>query len=259
MPTGRLHTVQQVARASGVTVRTLHHYEDIGLLRPSARSEAGYRLYGEPELLRLQQILLGKELGLTLEQIGRLLDDPTNEPRKLLAEQRAELVRRRERIDRMLISIDAAIARHEPGQTTMNTEQLFDGFDAQAHEAEAQRRWGNADPWRTSVECTSGYTKARWREILQESAGLYDEAHALQAAGHAPESPAARDLAERHRQHVERWFYRCDHSMHRGLADLYESDERFAANIDRHGDGLTLWLTAAMRANADAADDDSKR
>jgi len=247
-------TVQQLARTSGVSVRTLHHYDAIGLLRPRARSAAGYRLYGAAELVRLQQILLGRELGLTLEQIGRLLDDPAHEPRTLLVQQRAELVRRRDRIDRMLRSIDAALTRLESTPSTgtgiMNTKELFDGFDPSQHEDEARSRWGDTDAWRIAAGRTRGYSKERWAEILREQSALYDEAAALAARGVAPDALAARALAERHRLHVERWFYPCSATMHGGLADLYESDERFAATIDRHGAGLTPWLAAAMRANA---------
>jgi DNA-binding transcriptional MerR regulator len=109
MNAGRRHQVKEVAEAAGVSIRTLHHYDAIGLLVPSERSAAGYRLYTDDDLVRLQQILIGRELGLALEEIRKLLDDPGFDRRQALLRQRAQLAERQERTTRMLHAVDAVL------------------------------------------------------------------------------------------------------------------------------------------------------
>ena len=136
----RTYLVKEVAALSGVTVRALHHYDELGLLTPSGRSSAGYRLYNDDDLLRLQQILIGRELGLSLEAIRRSLDDPQFDRRAALVAQRAELAARAERAEDMVRAIDTALAALDEADkkedTTMDTKvdlkKIFDGFDHDA-------------------------------------------------------------------------------------------------------------------------------
>ncbi len=247
----RTYRVSEVARIAGVSVRALHHYDAIGLLVPQGRSEAGYRVYAEGDLLRLQQILLGRELGLALEEIRRSLDDPGFDHRQALLAQKRQLLERARRADEMIRAVDTALSvLEDPQGGTMDMQQLFDGFDPSQHEAEVQERWGQTDAYRESTKRTKRYGKDDWGKIQEEQAAIYaDVATALQA-GRAPDSAEAMDLAERHRQSIERWFYPCDAAMHTNLADLWEADARFAESIDQHGAGLTAFLAAAVRANA---------
>ena len=130
MPSRRTYQVKEVARASGLTVRALHHYDSIGLLVPSARSGSGYRLYDDDDLLRLQQILIGRELGLSLEAIRRTLDDPGFDRRAALLAQRTELSARAERATDMIRAIDAALtAIEEKDMGKVDFKKIFDGFD----------------------------------------------------------------------------------------------------------------------------------
>lgn len=250
--TERSYRVRQVARLTGVSVRTLHHYDQIGLLVPSQRSAAGYRLYDDADLLRLQQILIQRELGLPLEQIRRCLDDPALDRRQLLLAQREQLRARAADTARMLHAVEQALALLEPTEQedTMDRKQLFDGFDPERYEAEAEQRWGHTGAFKESKRRTQGYGPADWQRLGEEQAALYADALALLQAGEAPESERARAVAERHRLSIDRWFYPCNAAMHQHLATLYENDARFAANIDRHGAGLTRFLVAAIRANA---------
>lgn len=132
----------------------------------------------------------------------------------------------------------------------MDMQQLFDGFDPAQYEAEAKERWGETEAYRESARRSRRYGKDDWRQIQEEQAAIYADAAAALQAGHAPESAEAMDVAERHRQSIERWFYPCGPAMHTNLADLWETDARFAENIDQHGAGLTAFLAAAVRANA---------
>jgi DNA-binding transcriptional MerR regulator len=253
----RTYRVKQVAAISGVSVRALHHYDALGLLVPSMRSAAGYRLYSDDDLLRLQQVVIGRELGLALEEIRRMLDDPAYDRRAALVAQRAELSRRVEAARAMIGAVDAALAVLDGGVGEAVTEglevdmkRIFDGFDPQAYAEEAHERWGRTEAYRVSMERAKSYTEDDWRRLRAEQDSIYGEAFALLQAGKRPDDADAMAVAERHRLSIERWFYPCTRQMHRGLADLYEADARFAENIDKYGEGLTPFLVAAIRANA---------
>jgi DNA-binding transcriptional MerR regulator len=251
MATGRTYRVKQVAALARVTVRTLHHYDEIGLLSPRLRTGAGYRLYTEDDLLRLQQILIGRELGLSLEAIRCSLDDPKFDRRRALLEQRAELRARAERAADMIRAIDAAltvIEEREMGE--VDFKKIFDGFDPATYEAEAAQRWGDTDAYKISARRTKSYTEADWQRIKSEQSAICTDALRAMNDGVQPNEQRAMDVAERHRLSIDRWFYPCSAAMHCGLADMWEADRRFADNIDKHGAGLTQYLAAAVRANA---------
>lgn len=280
MTRSEIYRVSEVARLSGVSVRTLHYYDEIGLLVPR-RSRAGYRAYDGADLLRLQQILLGRELGLSLEAIRQQLDDPTFDHRRALLEQRAELERRARETDKMLRAIEAALRRldaqpesrqpddtqpsaSQPNDATRgnehsNTDQqersdemneLFDGFSPETYEAETRQRWGNTEAYRESARRTKSYGREQWEAIKAEQDAIYAALAALAASGESPDSTAAMEAAERHRSFIARWFYPLSREAHENLAAMYEQDERFAQNIDKYGEGLTTFLVAAIRANA---------
>jgi DNA-binding transcriptional MerR regulator len=247
----RTYQVKEVAALTGVSVRALHHYDEIGLLVPGARTDAGYRLYDDADLLRLQQILLGRELGLTLEEIRRSLDEPSFDQREALRAQRRQLEARARQTSAMIRAVDHALAALDgKGEETMDGKSLFEGFNPLAYEDEAERRWGDTKAWAESRARTARYTAEDWKRHAAEQSSIYGDASALLTAGKAPDSPQAMDVAERHRLAIDRWFYPCPPAMHVGLADLYEADARFAANIDKFGAGLTPFLAAAIRANA---------
>jgi DNA-binding transcriptional MerR regulator len=249
----RTYKINEVARLAGVSVRTLHHYDHIELLTPSHRSAAGYRLYTDADLLRLQQILIGRALGLALEDVRALLDDPSLDRRELLARQRAQLIERVRTTDAMIRSIDTAIAllnERDCGSTTMNMKDIFDGFDPAEYEPEARTRWGHTGSYRESLRRTQRYSSEDWHQFKAENRAVMSDAAAALGEQRAPDDPGVLDIAERHRLLIDRWFYPCSRQMHAGLADLYEADERFAHSIDRFGAGLTPFLSAAIRANA---------
>ena len=248
-------TVSQVAKLSLVSVRTLHHYDEIGLLRPSGRSEAGYRLYGEADLERLQQILFFRELEFPLEEIARILDDPQFDLRSALRLQRQMLSERAGRVEALIKAVDAAISRLQPeeGARSMSQEDVFAvwrEFKQEEYEDEAKERWGDTDAYKESKRRTSKYTKADWEEMGNESAAIYVKFMSLMDAGTAAGAPEAMDAAEEHRQHITRWFYPCSREMHRGLGELYVNDARFTANIDRMKGGLSAYMKQAFAANA---------
>jgi len=243
-------TVSQVAQMAGVSVRALHHYDEIGLLRPSGRSQAGYRLYDGVDLERLQQVMFFRALEFPLEEIARIMNDPDFDVRGALRMQRQLLAGKAVQVRGLIAAVDAAIARHEKGET-MTTEELFEGFDPKQHEAEAEERWGQSQEWAQSKRRTARYTGQDWAKIKAEGAEVYQQLAALMAAGAPPTSTEAMDAAELHRQHISRWFYDCSLSVHRGLGELYVADPRFTANIDKVAAGLSQYCCDAFAANAE--------
>jgi MerR family transcriptional regulator, thiopeptide resistance regulator len=247
----RRYQVKEAAKIAGVSVRTLRHYDEIGLLKPKQRSGAGYRLYGDAELLRLQQILIGRELGLPLEEIRRTLDDPSFDQRRALTAQRRLLVGRAESTAAMIRAVDAALSLLDNrNEDPMSAKQLFEGFDSSKYEAEVEDRWGNTGAYAESKKRTGSYGAGEWRAINDEQAAIYTAAAEAMRAGKEPADESVMDIAERHRLLIDRWFYACSTEMHCALSQLYESDGRFAASIDKFGAGLHVFLSSAIRENA---------
>lgn len=244
----RTLTVKDVSELTGVSVRTLHYYDEIGLLKAD-RSRAGYRLYTDTDLVRLQQVLIGRSLGLALEDIRRTLDDPNFDAPAALRRQRDQLLARVSETHRMIASIDATLKHLNTKDEMMSKKDMFDGFEPEKYEAEAKERWGNTDAYKESARRTKKYGEKDWAAIKAETNAIFADAAAAMKKGVKSDGPEARALAERHRQHTERWFYPCSTAMHVNLADMWEADDRFKANIDKHGEGLTAWLAAAVRAS----------
>jgi DNA-binding transcriptional MerR regulator len=242
-------TVGDVARIARVSVRALHHYDAIGLLAPSMRSDAGYRLYGEADLARLQQILVYRALGFGLDDIAAMLRDPKLDRRAALAAQRALLVSQRDRADAMIALVDRTLAALEKGET-MAHEEMFEGFDPEAHEAEAEAKWGDTPQLAESKRRTKRYGVEEWAAIKAEAKDIGEAYARAMEAGASPGDPVAMDVAEHARLHIDRWFYPCPKSMHAALGRMYVDDPRFAASYDRIRPGLAELVSAACVANA---------
>ncbi|WP_413449846.1 MerR family transcriptional regulator [Georgenia phoenicis] len=247
-------TVGQVAERFGVTVRTLHHYDAVGLLSPSARSNSGYRLYTEEDLTRLQHVVVYRRLDFSLEEIAQLLDDGT-QPARLehLRRQRSAVMSRLEELSELVTAIDRALEREMTGVNLTREEQreLFgDGFSDE-YAAEAEERWGDTEAWHQSQARTSRYTKADWEEIKAEAEEVNAAFVAALDAGEPPTSEAAMDAAERARLHIHERFYSLTADFHRNLGDLYVSDPRFTKTYEDIRPGLAQYVRDAIHANAD--------
>ena len=248
-----MYTVGELAKQTGVTIRTLHHYDELGLVSPTGRSPAGYRLYDDGDVLRLQQVLFYRELGFPLDEIAAVLDDPGFDRAQALVDQRAQLADRRTKVDGMIAAIDRALASLEKG-TTMRPEDvtsLFDGFAPETYADEAQARWGHTPEFAESARRTKTYGKAEWDAIKREGEAVYRGLAALMQAGTAVDDARVQAAVEDHRAHISRWFYPCSPAIHRGLGELYVADVRFTANIDRVAAGLSRYLCDAFAAAAD--------
>ncbi|MFH8805004.1 MerR family transcriptional regulator [Streptomyces sp. NPDC017936] len=246
------YSVGQVAGFAGVTVRTLHHYDDIGLLVPSERSPAGHRRYSDADLDRLQQILFHRELGFPLDEVAALLDDPDADPRAHLRRQHELLTARIEKLQKMAAAVEHAMEARTMG-INLTPEERFEVFgdkDPERYAEEAERRWGGTDAHAESQRRAAGYTKEDWQRMQAEVAAWSERYGALMAAGEPPAGEAAMDMAEEHRQHICAWFYECSYEMHRSLGETYVADERFKAFYDSLRPGLAEHLREAITANA---------
>jgi DNA-binding transcriptional MerR regulator len=250
-PSTRL-TVGQVAEDFGVTVRTLHHYDEIGLVRPSGRTTAGYRLYDEQDLTRLQNVVVYRRLGFALDDVAGLLDGEPADVEGHLRRQRAALLTRLDELAELVTAIDRALEAEMTGSPLTPAEQreLF-GESFEDHAVEAEQRWGDTDAWRESQRRTATYSKADWEAIRAEGRAV-DEAFAAAFRSGVPATDQrAMDAAEAHRQHIDRRYYAVSYAMHRGLGDMYVADERFTATYDGVEPGLAGYVRDAIRANAD--------
>ena len=246
-------TVGSLAELAGVTVRTLHHYDEIGLIVPSGRTDAGYRTYGSAEVERLQEVLFYRELGFSLDAIREMMSRPDYDRAVVLQQQRFLLERKADRLLEMIDAVDRALAAHRDGVKMSNEDilEVFGDFDPAEYEDEAKERWGETDAYQQSALRTASYGKAEWQAIKDESEAIYRSFVELIDEGVAAADPKAMDVAEEHRAHISRWFYDCPVETHAGLGQMYVADVRFRENIDKHGDGLAEYMAAAIAANAD--------
>ncbi len=248
-------TVGQVAELANISVRTLHHYDEVGLLRPSGRSSAGYRRYSDADLERLQRILFYRELGFALDKIANILADGNAEAANHLRRQRELLVDRIKRLQEMVAAIEFEVEARQMGISLTPEErfEVFGDFRPEDYAEEVEERWGGSEAYRDSQRRTSSYTKQDWLRIRSESADLVERMAGVMRVGAAPESGDAMTLAEEHRQQITRWFYDCSYEIHRGLGDMYVADPRFAAHYERVEPGLAQFVKDAIHANADRA------
>ena len=244
-------TVGEVAQRFGITVRTLHHYDEIGLLCPSRRGASGYRLYTPADLARLSQVIVYRRLEMSLDEIASVLDD--GDAVSHLVRQRNRVMSRLDGLKDLVEAIDHALekAMTNTPMTDDDMRELFgDGFDD--YQAEAEQKWGDTAEWKESQRRTKSYGKDEWVQIKAEGEaverGLADAFRNRLPA----DSPEAMNAAEQHRLHVNRWFYDCPPAFHRNLGDMYVSDPRYVATYDESFGlpGLAVYCRDAIHANA---------
>jgi MerR family transcriptional regulator, thiopeptide resistance regulator len=237
-------TVGAVATLTGVSVRTLHHYDHIGLVVPSVRTPAGYRGYTDADIERLHLVLVYRSVGLPLDEIRTLLDDADADVMAHLQRQRELLLEQADRLQHTIKAVEELMNAHREGiQLTAEEQVEIFGTTAFSDEyaAEAQERWGDTDAWKQSQQRVSKFTKQDWVDIKAEGDALLEALAQAKRDGVAPGSAAANELAVRHRASIER-YYDCDDEMHRCLAEMYLADERFTRFYDDVEPGLAQFV-----------------
>ncbi len=248
-------TVGPAAEAVGTTVRTLHHYDSVGLVVPSGRTHAGYRRYTEEDLDRLRQVLVYRELGFALEDIGALLDGDDGDRARQVADQLDAVVARIDRLQQVRAALEEQMERQMSGVNLTQAEkrELFgDSWveNEQEYVAEAEQRWGGTDAWAQAREREQSYSKDDWAQMSAEVDDVNARFVVLMQAGEPAQGGAARDLAEEHRQLICRWHYDCSLQMHAGIGQTYVQDERFTKTYEDIAVGLAVYVSEAMQANA---------
>jgi DNA-binding transcriptional MerR regulator len=238
------NTVGAVAALTGVSVRTLHHYDHIGLVVPSVRTPAGYRGYTDADIERLHLVLVYRSVGIPLDEIRALLDDPGADVVEHLRRQHQLLLEQADRLQHTIKAVEELMNAHRSGiQLTAQEQVEIFGTTAFSEEyaMEAEKRWGDTDAWRQSQQRVSRLSKDDWIAIKAEGDALLEALARAKRDGVEPGSEAANALAARHRASIER-FYDCGEAMHRNLVQMYLADERFTRYYDDVEPGLAQFV-----------------
>ncbi len=240
--------IREFADCTGVSVRTLHYYDEIGLLPPAAVDRfTGYRYYDEASLLRMQEILFYRELGFSLKSIKELISSPHYDKNRALAEQKRLLTLKKERLERLIAAVDGAMK----GENVM---KAFDNSEYERYKAEARERWGGTDAYKEYEEKTKRSSAAERDAFAGELDGILAAFAACMTAGNAPGSTEAQTLVKRLQEHISTHCYRCTDEILAGLGEMYVSDERFRTNIDRHAQGTAAFIREAIGTYVSRAD-----
>jgi len=241
--------VKEVAELTGISVRTLHHYDEIGLLTPGRRLESGYREYSDEDLEILQQILFFRELGFPLKKIKEVLDNPSFDRHEALVMQKQMLKEKRSRLDQMIKLIEKTI-QHEEGEIQMSNKEKFEGFDFShnPYEDEARERWGDKAVNESNAKL-AGMSNMEQKEMSETMNAIYRELAELRHS--SPASDEAQAAIKKWYDFLNNNFGTYSYDAFKGLGQMYVADERFTKNIDQFGEGLAQFMSEAMAAFAD--------
>lgn len=240
----KLH-IKEFAELSSVSVRTLHYYDEIGLLKPCFVDEQnGYRFYNESSLERMQEILFYRELDFPLKSIAEILSSPNYNKQKALTEQKRLLQLKKERLERLI----AALEQAEKGRLIMNA---FDNSEyettRQQYEDEAKQRWGDTDAYRESEVRTAEYSKEKRNAVSAEMDAIFGDFAKCMNSGECADGKTAQDFVKRLQDYITANFYHCTDAILAGLGEMYVCDERFKKNIDKHTDGTAEFVSNAIK------------
>ena len=241
--------IKEAAKCTGVTVRTLRYYDQIGLLRPDTVTQSGYRVYSAENLERLRQILFFRELGFPLGEIQALMEHPGYDRTEALKNHRALLKKKRARLSGLIALLDNMLDENRKEESNMGFE-AFDNTEIESaktrYAEEVQARWGHTAAYAESQRRIQTYDGPQWAAIAKAGEAIL-EAFATRR-GSAPDSPEARALVERWQAHITANYYQCTQEILAGLGELYICDERFTQSIDRHGKGTAAFMADAIAA-----------
>ncbi len=225
MSTKAHYNIGELAQLAGVSIRTLRHYDDIGLLTPSSRAENSYRLYTEVDSQRLFDILFYRALGFALSEIAQLLQLAVTDRREKLLQQRKQLDVHLERLHRIRDQLNQMLKPQEnhpmsSPSTSINQFAAFANFDPDQYEEEVQQRWGDTDAYKESARRTKRYTPEDWQRYRQEAEALNQAMAEVMDRGFKPASPETLEVIERMRLLIDTWFYPCSRGMHANLGEM---------------------------------------
>ena len=232
--------IREFAEFSGVSVRTLHYYDEIGLLKPAFVDKfTGYRFYDENSILRMQEILFYRELDFSLKSISEILSSPYYDKTKALKTQKNLLILKKERLERLISAIDRA----EKGENIMNA---FDNREIENYKQEVKERWGQTDAFKEHTEKTKDYGKDKWNNLAGKMENIFADFSVCMKNGEKADSEKTQNLVKTLQNHITENYYHCTNEILFGLAQMYIADERFKSNIDKHGTGTAEFVSKAI-------------
>lgn len=236
-------SVSETAKLTGVSVRTLHYYNEIGLLMPSMVSETGYRYYDDMALEKLQQILFYRELDFTLKEIANIMNASEYNKEEALKGQRELLKLKRMRLDKLISLLDANLK----GENTMSFKEFDMSVIEEAkakYSHEVKEKWGSTDAYVQSKERTDKYSKEDWAKAMSKSDEIMKRFAKL--VSESPDSVAVQKLVEEWKAFITESYYDCTKEILAGLGEMYVSDDRFTKNINKFGDGTAELMSQAI-------------
>ena len=238
--------IREFAQLTGVSVRTRHYYDEIGLLKPSFVDEQnGYRFYDEHSLSRMQEILFYRELDFPLKDIAAILSSPEYDKQTALTEQKQLLMLKKERLERLISALDSAMKGEDITMTAFDNREYEEKLSQYAKEA--KEKWGGTAAYKESAEKTKDYSREKWNKITSAMEYIMAEFAECNKNGSAADSEEAQALVRKWQDFITANYYTCTNEILAGLGEMYVADERFKANIDRHGDGTAKFMREAIR------------
>ncbi len=237
-------SVSEFAKMTGVSVRTLHYYDEIGLLKADCVDEyTGYRFYGERAFGRMQEILFYRELDFSLKLISEIISSPNYNKQQALESQKQLLKLKIERLEKIV----AAIERGEKGEQIMDFK-AFDKSEIDSYKNEVKSRWGDTAAYKESEEKTAGYTADKWNDVAEGLNAIIAEFSLVRASGEAAEGEKAAALVKKLQDFITETQYHCTKEILSSLGEMYVSDERFKNNIDKSGEGTAQFMSEAIKS-----------
>ena len=230
--------IKEFAELTGVSVRTLHYYDEIGLLKPSeVDAQNGYRFYDEKSLERMQEILFYRELDFSLKTIAQILSSPDYDKQQALTRQRKLLLAKKERLEQLINALDGL----EKGEGFMKNNEYEKLKNEYAEEV--RQRWGSTDAYKESQQRNTDFNKAA--VLLDE---VFEEFAELNRSGISPDNEAAKIQVEKLQRCITDNFYTCTNEILAGLGQMYAADVRFKNNIDKHGEGTAEFVSQCINS-----------
>ncbi len=240
-------SVSEISRLTGISVRTLHYYDEINLLKPSSVDKNnGYRYYDERSLERLQEILFYRELDFSLKTILQIITSPGYNKKEALSQQKHLLTLKKKRLERLIEALDNELE----GEYTMKFDEFKNSEYEEAREKyaqEASRKWGDTDAYKESQKKTGLYSDEKWEQVNKETDNIMREFAECMKKGASPSDNQAQLLVEKWRNFISANYYECTKEILAGLGQMYIADERFRENIDKHSDGTAEFISEAIK------------
>lgn len=234
--------IKKFAQLSGVSVRTLHYYDEIGLLHPAEiDADSGYRYYDANSLMRMQEILFFRELDFSLESIRGILDSSNYDKEKIFKEQKNLLILKKERLERLILAVEQAMR----GEVAM---EAFQNTDFEQYKNEVKERWGMTQAYAEYQEKSKGDSKEKQDEKAAGLQAVFSAFADCMKAGNTPDSAEGKELVKKLQEYITKQYYQCTDAILAGLGQMYVADERFKKNIDASAEGTAEFVSKAIEA-----------